>query len=292
MTRFAILTLAALLVAGWSGAAPAQAPPIEGELALITPVSEVHPRRGAQGLRRLREGKVERHREGERDPGGHAGGVRAHRRVEGQAGGRHLLGRRVGALREARASRSSCRRWRSPASVWTRSRRRSARRSRSRSRTRTATGSARRSSRTGSSITRKDSAPRHSRAQGVGRPPEPEAQGRGRPVRAHAVVVVERDLRGHPVDARRGQAAGTGSASSPATRGSSPRGAATCRPSWPRASSPRASRCRRTWRSRRSWPASISSSWRRRTPSSPPSPWRSSPAPATRRPRAPSSSSS
>src|SRR5258705_5475575 len=40
MTRFAILTLAALLVAGWSGAAPAQTPPIEGELALITPVSK------------------------------------------------------------------------------------------------------------------------------------------------------------------------------------------------------------------------------------------------------------
>ena len=40
MRRFAILTLAALLVAGGFGAAQAQTPPIEGELALITPVSK------------------------------------------------------------------------------------------------------------------------------------------------------------------------------------------------------------------------------------------------------------
>ena len=40
MTRFAILTLAALLVAGAGGGAAAQTPPIEGELALITPVSK------------------------------------------------------------------------------------------------------------------------------------------------------------------------------------------------------------------------------------------------------------
>src|SRR6266567_960200 len=39
MRRFAILTLAALLVAGWFGPAAAQ-PPIEGELTLITPVSK------------------------------------------------------------------------------------------------------------------------------------------------------------------------------------------------------------------------------------------------------------
>ena len=40
MRRFAILTLAALLVTGGFGAAQAQTPPIEGELALITPVSK------------------------------------------------------------------------------------------------------------------------------------------------------------------------------------------------------------------------------------------------------------
>src|SRR5215470_10296741 len=40
MTRFAILALAALLSASWSGPAAAQTPPIEGELALITPVSK------------------------------------------------------------------------------------------------------------------------------------------------------------------------------------------------------------------------------------------------------------
>src|SRR6267154_2087997 len=39
MRRFAILTLSALLVAGWFGPAAAQ-PPIEGELTLITPVSK------------------------------------------------------------------------------------------------------------------------------------------------------------------------------------------------------------------------------------------------------------
>src|SRR6266403_5402521 len=39
MRRFAILTLAALLAAGWFGPAAAQ-PPIEGELTLITPVSK------------------------------------------------------------------------------------------------------------------------------------------------------------------------------------------------------------------------------------------------------------
>ena len=40
MRRFAILTLAALLVAGWYGPADAQAAPIESELAMITPVSK------------------------------------------------------------------------------------------------------------------------------------------------------------------------------------------------------------------------------------------------------------
>src|SRR5262245_9333019 len=40
MTRFTILVLVALLAAGWCGPAAAQAPPIEGELALITPVSK------------------------------------------------------------------------------------------------------------------------------------------------------------------------------------------------------------------------------------------------------------
>src|SRR5215510_13288613 len=40
MTRFAILTLAALLTSMWFGLAAAQTPPIEGELALITPVSK------------------------------------------------------------------------------------------------------------------------------------------------------------------------------------------------------------------------------------------------------------
>ena len=40
MRRCAILTLAAVLAAGWFGPAAAQTPPIEGELALITPVSK------------------------------------------------------------------------------------------------------------------------------------------------------------------------------------------------------------------------------------------------------------
>jgi iron(III) transport system substrate-binding protein len=40
MRRFAIPTLAALLAVGWFEAAPAQTPPIESELALITPVSK------------------------------------------------------------------------------------------------------------------------------------------------------------------------------------------------------------------------------------------------------------
>ena len=40
MRRFAMLTLAAVLAAGWFGPAAAQTPPIEGELALITPVSK------------------------------------------------------------------------------------------------------------------------------------------------------------------------------------------------------------------------------------------------------------
>ena len=40
MRRFTILTFAALLVAGSFGAAGAQAPPIESELAMITPVSK------------------------------------------------------------------------------------------------------------------------------------------------------------------------------------------------------------------------------------------------------------
>src|SRR5438093_293837 len=42
---------------------------------------EVHPRRGAQGVRRLREGEVERHGEGERDPGGNARGDRKSTRL-------------------------------------------------------------------------------------------------------------------------------------------------------------------------------------------------------------------
>src|SRR5438105_6521408 len=53
---------------------------------------EVHPRRVPQGLRRLCQGEVERHREGERHTRGHAGRLRAHRGVEGQAGGGHFLG--------------------------------------------------------------------------------------------------------------------------------------------------------------------------------------------------------
>ena len=40
MRRFATLTLAALMVAGSFGAVGAQAPPIESELAMITPVSK------------------------------------------------------------------------------------------------------------------------------------------------------------------------------------------------------------------------------------------------------------
>jgi len=40
MRGFAILTLAALLVAGSSGTVAAQTPPIESELVLITPVSK------------------------------------------------------------------------------------------------------------------------------------------------------------------------------------------------------------------------------------------------------------
>jgi hypothetical protein len=50
--------------------------------------------------------------------------------------------------------------------------------------------------------------------------------------------------------------AGTGSSGSAATPGSSRRGAVTCPRSWRRASSRPASRCRPTWRSRRSWRAS------------------------------------
>jgi ABC-type thiamine transport system substrate-binding protein len=53
----------------------------------------------------------------------------------------------------------------------------------------------------------------------------------------------------------------------------------------------RGSRCRPTWPSRRCWPASTSSSWPRRTPSSRRSPWRSWPGRSIRRRPGRSSSS-
>src|SRR5215813_11936291 len=169
---------------------------------------EVHPRRGAQGVRGLRQGEVERHREGQRDPGRHAGRVRAHRRVEGTARGRHLLGRRVGAVRDSRREEA-------PAKGGDRQRRvgldprldRDAQAD-------PAQGQGRQLGRHGTGAVwarlspAEDPAPRPRRAEGMGRSLEPQAQGRGRTVRAHAVLVVERDVRGDPVDARRGQGLG------------------------------------------------------------------------------------
>ena len=102
MRRFAILTLAARCWLRAGSVRTAAQPPIEGELTLITPVSKFIHDAALKAFCRLRQGEVERHGEGQRDPGGHAGRLRAHRRVEGPAGGRHLLGRRVGPVREAR----------------------------------------------------------------------------------------------------------------------------------------------------------------------------------------------
>ena len=115
---------------------------------------EVHPRRRAQGLRGLRQGEVERHREGERHSRRHAGGLRPRSR-SGRASPRWTSSG-AGSRRCSRSSpsRSSCRRWRSPRRPGTRFPPPSASPSPSRSRTRTATGWAPRWSPTGSSITR------------------------------------------------------------------------------------------------------------------------------------------
>ena len=104
-------------------------------------------------------------------------------------------------------------------------------------------------------------------AEGLGGSPPSEAQGQRRPVRADPLLVEPRDLRDHPPEPGRPARLGVAQAARRQLRRSSPPGAATCRRSWPRASSRPASRCPRTWRSRRCWPASTSSSSRRRTPS-------------------------
>jgi hypothetical protein len=110
-------------------------------------------------------------------------------------------------------------------------------------------------------------APGRARAEGLGGPPPSQAQGRGGPVRAHALVLLERDLRGDALDAGRGQGLGV---AAQARRQHRPLHRAQPR----RAHRGRQGGVRRrlrgavlTWRSRRSWRASISGSWPRRTPS-------------------------
>ena len=190
-----------------------------------------------EGLRRVRQGEVERHRQdrtrsrrARRWPTGASWSGRAGRTPTSSGAASRRCSR-------SWPSRSSCRRSRSPRRRGTRSRPRSASPSPSRSRTRTATGSAPRSSPYGLvyhpvQIKRLGIAG----AEGLGRPAQSQAQGRGRAVRAHPLVVVQRDLRGHPVDVRRGQGLGVAHEAAPPTPATSPRAAATCRRWWPRAS--------------------------------------------------------
>ncbi len=145
---------------------------------------------------------------------GTPGRLRADRRMEGPAAGRHLLGRRERALRQARraeaarAARSAeGGRGRDPD-------RASASRSRFRSRIRKASGSARCSSPTASSITRGCSQRLGvARAEGLGRPAQSEAEGQRRAVRADALVEQSRDLRSDPAARRRRQGLGVAQAS-------------------------------------------------------------------------------
>src|SRR5439155_793250 len=169
---------------------------------------EVHPRRGAEGLRGVREGEVERDGEGERDPGGHADRVWAHRRVEGQTRGRHLLGRRIGAVRKARGAKAPAEGRHLARGVGVDSR------VDRQAQTDPAQGPGRLLDRHRARAVwpglspQEDPPPRHPRAEGLGRSAAAQAQGRGRAVRAHALVVVERDVRSDPLDARRGQGLG------------------------------------------------------------------------------------
>ena len=181
---------------------PSAQAPIEGELNLITPVSKfIHD----AALKAFADYAKEKWNVTVKVSAIPAGTPVAYGRivgVEGPAGGRHLLGRGVRALREARRAEAPAegrdlRRpaWDSiPASIgkpkpiplkdkdgyWV--------------------GTAlepyglvynpKRIQRLGVA-----------RAEGLGRPAQSQAQGRGRPVRADALVVVERDLRGDPLAA-------------------------------------------------------------------------------------------
>ncbi len=152
LTRRRLLTLAGAFAASGSTAAKAQA--IESQLTLITPVAKTLTDPALADFAKYAKERWNITVQDERAGGGHAGRLRPHRRVEGPARGRHLLGRRERALRQARRAeaageaRPAARRW------WTRSRPASASPSRFRSRIRRASGSARCSSPTGSSITR------------------------------------------------------------------------------------------------------------------------------------------
>ena len=64
-------------------------------------------RPGAGRLREVREGEMEHHGQDERAGGRHTGRVRPDRRVERAARGRHLLGRRERAVRQARRAEAA-----------------------------------------------------------------------------------------------------------------------------------------------------------------------------------------
>ena len=158
MTRSGLALAAAALGAlvALVPAARAQAP-IEGELTLITPVSKFIHDAALKAFADYAKEKWNVTVKVNAIPAGHAGGLRAHRGVEGPAGGRHLLGRGVGAVREARRAEAPAEGRDLQGGVGLDPRRRSASPSPSRSRTRTATGWAPRSSPTGSSTIRSSS---------------------------------------------------------------------------------------------------------------------------------------
>src|SRR5207237_370521 len=138
---------------------------------------------------------VERDGEGERDPGGHADRVWAHRRVEGQTRGRHLLGRRIGAVRKARGAKAPAEGRHLARGVGVDSR------VDRQAQTDPAQGPGRLLDRHRARAVwpglspQEDPPPRHPRAEGLGRSAAAKAHGRGRPARAHALVAGERNRR-------------------------------------------------------------------------------------------------
>ena len=255
------------LTASLAVPAAAQAP-IEDELVLQTPVSKFIVDAALKAFADYAKEKWGVHGPDERPVRRDARLLRTDRRVEGQARGRHLLGRRVSPVRQAGGAEApgqargaaGARRDAIPAGLG------KPKAIPLKDPDRVLGRDDARAVRPGLPPAAHPAAGRAG-AEGLGRSPPSEAQGPRRPVRADPLLLEPRDVRDHPPEPRRSGGLAMAEASRRQLRRLHRPEPRRARRSWPRGSSRPASRCPRTWRSRRCWPASTSSSSRRRTPS-------------------------